>query len=213
MLTEASITQGYLIREQVTGDFCTKGEFKEVKTEQLIKQPQDTEKKRNSCPLSVTCLGMEKGFHSVLSAKHVPGLTVVGEPLPWECYSWEIPLPPAHTFMLPQTEARRASCQCVLHAAEQLCLFYSASAILSKYIMHQSSDSDLMALLQNEDAVITAGRDEQYSNEGHIPHSLTSFSLGWGIYFWHNNGGVGQGLRSSPSYSGIPHHRSHWPCC
>lgn len=53
--------------------------------------------------------------------------------------------------------------------------------------MHQSSDSYLMPLLQNEDTVITSGRAEQYSNRGHIPCSLTSFSLGWGIYFWHSN--------------------------
>lgn len=64
--------------------------------------------------------------------------------------------------------------------------------------MHQSSDSDLMPLLQNEDTVITAGRDEQYSNGGHIPCSFTSFSLGWGIYFWHNNSGVGWGRDRGP---------------
>lgn len=55
-----------------------------------------------------------------------------------------------------------------------------------------------MPLLQNEDTVITSGRDEQYSSRGHIPHSLTSFSLGWGIYFWHNNEGGRAGQGPSP---------------
>lgn len=49
-----------------------------------------------------------------------------------------------------------------------------------------------MALLQNEDTVMAAGGDEQYSNGGHILCSLASFFLGWGIYFWHNNGGWGR---------------------
>lgn len=75
--------------------------------------------------------------------------------------------------------------------------FLSAFAILSKYIMHQSSDSDLMPLLENEDTVITSGRDKQYSNRGHGLRSLTSFSLGRGVYFWHNNGG-GRGRDRGP---------------
>lgn len=40
--------------------------------------------------------------------------------------------------------------------------------------MHQSSDSDLMPRLQNEDTVITSGRGELYSNRGHVPGGLTS---------------------------------------
>lgn len=61
---------GNLIREQIPGDFCTKGEFTEGKAEQLIKQPQDTEKNRSNCPLSTTRWRAEK---SVLShvRKHV----------------------------------------------------------------------------------------------------------------------------------------------
>lgn len=198
---------GNLIREQIPGDFCTKGEFTEVKAEQLIKQPQDTEKNRSNCPLSTTRWRVEKSALSHVR-KHGPVLTAVRELLPWEHYSWKIPPPPTHTLMCCEQRPGRPPINvfCMLPRSP-------AFAILSKYIIHQSSDSDLMPLLQNEDTVITSGRDKQYSNRGHVLRGLTSFSLGWGVYFWHNNGGAGQGPRSSPSYSGIPHHRSHWPCC